>query len=81
MRLENRLLEARRSAELSQEGLALRADVAIATIAKIETSTDYTPSGKTMLKLAGALNTTVQDLFWSEPVAVEDEREPVEAAS
>lgn len=64
---------------MSQAVLSEKADVAIATIGKIEANDGYTPSGKTMLKLAAALSLDVSQLFWSEEAGRASER--VEAAS
>lgn len=58
---EHPLKVARVAAGLDQDGLALRAGVSQATISRVEAG--QAPSTTTALRLARALNTTVEALF------------------
>jgi DNA-binding XRE family transcriptional regulator len=61
--------------------LAARAGVNRFLVGAIDREEGNPPSGTVQLKLAEALEATVQDLFWSEPVPPVGNTEPVEAAS
>lgn len=61
----NRVREMREAQQLSAVELASRSGVSRITIGWIERG-QQVPSGTVMLKLAEALGTTVQDLFYSE---------------
>lgn len=74
--MRNRLRTRREERGWSAVELASRSGVSRITIGWIERD-QQVPSGTVQLKLAEALGTTVQDLFWSEPA----EPEPVEAAA
>jgi putative transcriptional regulator len=65
--LRNSLRERRQAVNLSIDELAELAGVGRTTIGAIERDGQI-PSGTVQLKLAIALDSTVQDLFWSEPV-------------
>lgn len=64
-RLANRLKVARAERDLSQDDLARAVDVSRNTIGSIETGR-YTPSALLAFRLAEALDTPVNDLFWIE---------------
>jgi putative transcriptional regulator len=64
-RLRNRLRVARAEHELSQTGLALAVGVSRQTISSIETG-HYCPSASLAFRLARALDTPVDGLFWLE---------------
>lgn len=81
LRMRNRVREKRQGLGMTLADLAEKADVSRRVVGLIDREDDHTPSGTVQLKLAKALGTTVQDLFWSEPVAVEDERESAQAAA
>lgn len=74
--LLNRVRERRDARGLSIDELARVSGVGRTTIGAVERYGAH-PSGTVMLRLAEALGTTVQDLFWSEPA----EAEPVQAAA
>ena len=63
MRLSNRLKEIRKQRGLTQEELAERVGVTRQSIISIEKGR-YTPSVGLSLKIAHALKTTVETLFW-----------------
>lgn len=74
-RMVNRVAERRRELDLSQRDLADAADIAQATLVKIEANDGYAPSGTVQVKLAAALRTETQELFRSEDVvAAADEQ-------
>jgi len=75
--MRNSVAMTRRSAGLSLTDLARATGLSRLTIRVIERDEGHAPSGTVQLRLAEALGTTVQDLFWSEPA----ESEPVEAAA
>lgn len=75
-RLLNRVRERRDARGISIDELSRISGVGRTTIGAVERYGTH-PSGTVMLRLAEALGTTVQDLFWSEPAGAE----PVEAAS
>lgn len=59
----NTVSEARKASSLTQAGLADKANVTRQTIIAIEKG-NYTPSVLLALKLARALDKTVEELFW-----------------
>lgn len=68
LRLRNRVRERRLALGLTVVELAEKADVSRRVVGLIDRQDDHTPSGTVQLKLAKAMGTTVQDLFWSDPV-------------
>jgi putative transcriptional regulator len=70
LRMRNRVRERRRELGLTVAELAGRAGVSRRVAGLVDRGADHTPSGTVQLKLARALDTTVQDLFYSEPSAV-----------
>ena len=78
-RLGNCVAARRQELGLTINDLAARAGVSRITVRHTEQCRPgYAPSGTVMLKLATALGLTVQDLFWSEPAA--RDQEPAGAA-
>lgn len=63
-----RIKELREEKGLTQEALAAKSGVSRATIWALETGNERTTTTKTLLKLAAALDTTVDALFFSEGV-------------
>ena len=61
--LENRIKSERERAGLTQAGLAELVGVSRKTVNTVENGV-FTPSTILALKLAKALNTTVEQLFW-----------------
>lgn len=57
-----RIRAARKQAGLTQQGLSVAAEVSRQTIIAMETG-DYAPSVYLALKIAGALDTTVENLW------------------
>lgn len=57
------LRKIRESKGISQEKLALMADVSRVTISNLETGTQKNTTSDTLLKLAKALNTTIDSFF------------------
>lgn len=53
----------RTAAKLTQEGLAQRAGMSLRALAAIEIGEAKQPEIRTLVKLAGALNTSAEDLF------------------
>ncbi len=49
--------------ELTQEGLARKADISYTTLTKIETNVIKQPSVQIMAKIAKALNTSIEKLI------------------
>ena len=78
-RMANKVAARRLELGLTINDLANRAGVSRITVRHTERNDGYAPSGTVMLRLAEALETTVQDLFWSEP-ADQAEPEPAGAA-
>lgn len=71
LRLRNRVRARRMELGLSAVDLAERAGVSRRVVGLIDREdATHTPSGTVQLKLARALASSVQDLFWSEPVEV-----------
>ena len=62
--LRNRVRERREELGLSQDELAVESEVGRTTVKAVERG--EVPSGTVMLKLATALQSRVQDLFYSE---------------
>ena len=77
-RMVNGVAERRRKFGMSQRALAEAAEIAQATLVKIESNDGYAPSGTVQVKIATALETETQDLFWSEDVTAS---EPVETVA
>lgn len=63
--LKNRVRERRESLGMSQDKLASESGVGRTTVKAIERG--EAPSGSVMLRLADALDSRVEDLFYSEP--------------
>jgi transcriptional regulator with XRE-family HTH domain len=66
--LSERLKTERRKAGLTQEELAKRAGVGVATIARLEGQEIDEPRVSTLRKLADALEIQVKDLFVAVPI-------------
>lgn len=62
----SKLKEAREEKRMTQEELALKSGVTRQTIISIETDPGYNPTFKTLVKLADALETTVDKIFFTE---------------
>ena len=60
-----RIREVRQALNMTQEQLAAKSGVSRVTISALENGTDRTTTTKTLLKIATALGTTVDDLFFS----------------
>ena len=58
----------REKAGLTQEQLAKKSGVSRVTIAMLETKDDFNTTTKTLLKIANALGTTVDALFFANSV-------------
>ena len=63
-----RIREVRLARGLTQRQLAGKAGVSAVTISKLETGAAKSASSKTLLRLASALNTTLDRLFFGESV-------------
>ncbi len=72
IQLKNRLKVARAEKNLSQEQLAILADVTRQTISSIETG-QYCPTAKLALILSNVLNKRFEDLFYFEEVIDNDQ--------
>ena len=68
LRMRNRVRERRVALGLTVVELAEKADVSRRVVGLIDREDDHTPSGTVQLKIAQALDSTVQELFWSEPI-------------
>ena len=53
----------RKKKELTQDGLARKADIPYTTLTKIESNVVKKPSVQTIAKIAKALNVTIEDLI------------------
>ncbi|MCX0403446.1 helix-turn-helix transcriptional regulator [Clostridium perfringens] len=62
----NNLKMCRKFKGITQTELSIKSGISVVTISKIETIKNYDVSKSTMIKLADALDTTVQELFFSE---------------
>ncbi|MBQ8528488.1 MAG: helix-turn-helix domain-containing protein [Clostridia bacterium] len=58
----------REEARLTQEQLAEKAGVSRVTIALLESKEDHVSTTRTLVKIAGALGTTVDALFFTDSV-------------
>ena len=58
----------REEARLTQEQLAEKAGVSRVTIALLESKEDHVSTTRTLVKIAGALGTTVDALFFTDNV-------------
>lgn len=65
--MRNRVRERRTALGWTVAELAEKADVSRRVTGLIDREGDHVPSGTVQLKLARALETSVQDLFFSEP--------------
>jgi transcriptional regulator with XRE-family HTH domain len=63
-----RIREVREAMKLTQEELAEKSGVSRGTIVALESGEEKTTTTKTLVKLATALETTVDQLFFSESV-------------
>lgn len=63
-----KIREMRDEKRMTQEQLAKKSGVSRATIAALENGTDRTTTTKTLLKIAKALETTVDALFFANGV-------------
>lgn len=63
-----RIKEFREQRGMTQEDLSAASGISRVTIALIESGTTQNASGKTLLKLATALNTTIDSLFFDDDV-------------
>ncbi len=63
-----RIKELRDQARLTQEELSLKCGVSIAIISNLESGRDTSTTMKTLSKLAKALNTTLDQLFYPDSV-------------
>ena len=66
--MEYKIKELREKAGLTQEQLAEKSGVSRTTIAILETKNDHTTTTKTLLKIANALGTTVDAIFFANSV-------------
>lgn len=66
LRMKNRVRECRIALGMTVVDLADRAGVSRRVVGLIDRQGEHVPSGTVMLKLADALGTTVQELFYSE---------------
>ncbi|ELC8451126.1 helix-turn-helix transcriptional regulator [Clostridium perfringens] len=62
----NNLKMYRKFKGITQTELSIKSGISVVTISKIETIKNYDVSKSTMIKLAVALDTTVQELFFSD---------------
>lgn len=63
-----RIKELREEARLTQEQLSEKSGVSRVTIALIESKSDYATTTRTLVKIANALGTTVDALFFTPSV-------------
>lgn len=64
----NKIKETREALKMTQEELAEKSGVSRTTISALENGTDRATSTKTLIKLARAMNTTVDTIFFAEGV-------------
>lgn len=63
-----KIKEAREACGITQEELSRKSGVCRATIWALETNPEYATTTKTLMKIAKALNTTVDALFFTKSV-------------
>lgn len=63
-----KIKEKREALRMTQEELAKKSGVSRTTISNLENGTERATSSKTLLKLARALDTTVDQIFYQEDV-------------
>ncbi len=73
--MEYKIKEFREKAGLTQEQLAEKSGVSRTTIAILETKNDHTTTTKTLLKIANALGTTVDAIFYTNFVQSTEHKE------
>ena len=66
--MEYNIKKLRENAGMTQEQLATRSGVSRVTIAMLESKSDHVTTTRTLVKIAGALGTTVDALFFASPV-------------
>lgn len=64
--MKNRLADVRTAKEWSQQQLSIISHISRSTINSIEMGDNNNPSVKTALRLAKALHTSVESIFWEE---------------
>lgn len=64
----NKIKEYREKKRMTQVELAKRSGVSRVTISQLEKGIERNTSSKTLLSIAKALETTVDDIFFSSPV-------------
>ena len=74
-----KIKEVRESLGMSKETLAEKSGVSRVTIWALETNPEYTTTTKTLLKIATALNCTIDALFFKENVQSVKHRESIES--
>lgn len=67
-RMGNKIKETREALKMTQEELAEKSGVSRTTISALENGIDRATSTKTLIKLARAMNTTVDTIFFAESV-------------
>ena len=63
-----RIKEVREAKGMTQEALAAQSGVSRGTIVALESGEAKTTTTKTLCKIAGALGTTIDDIFFTESV-------------
>ncbi len=63
-----RIKEVREARGMTQETLAAQSGVSRGTIVALESGEAKTTTTKTLVKIAGALGTTIDDIFFAESV-------------
>ena len=63
-----KIKEVREALGMTKEMLAEKSGVSRVTIWALETNPNYTTTTKTLMKIANALNTTVDNLFFAKSV-------------
>lgn len=59
-----KIREVRKAAKMSQEELAVKSGICRATISALENGDDRNTTSNTLLAIATALNTTIDDIFF-----------------